>query len=1282
MKTKPCRRFCSRALSMEKLEDRSLLAVFDLLPVATDGEIGSLRWAVQQANSNGEMDTINLAPGTYALTQVGAFDDSGTTGDLDIADDLAGVDLRIAGAPTGQTILDATDLGDRVFDILTGANIVFESVTIQGGQTSSGGGGIRNRGTVTLNSAILTGNSASAGGGVLNSGEATLNVTASTISNNVAQEGGGIFNDFGATATITTSTMSENLATHAGGAILGQFGSKLTIIDSTLSENTAIQGGAIKNSGDATFTRVTLSQNSVTGQGGAVWDLGTITISNSTIAFNRADSDGDGVGKGGGIFITTGAVTLHNTIAVANVTGKTGDETMDDVSLGALGVLHEESSYNLFSTNFTGLAGPGNQMSDDVAAVLDPVLRLNGGSTKTHALLPGSPAIDAGIDAGNAGRDQRGVRRPFDFGGVRDGVSDGDQSDIGAFELLDTLSVGDVVFEDRNTSGAFEPSFDRGIDNVVVNLYRDDGETVGRLDVNDTWMASDATTGGGLYLFHGLVPDDYIIEVDVSNFAVGGPLYEHLSLPGIANANSNIDDDDNGEPVSQFGVATGVVSLNSNSEPTDEDANNNTNLTVDFGFVGLDFGDALGPAYPTLRGDDGARHVLGSDLALGLLVDSEFDAQTDDMASGDDSDANDDEDGVTFTTPLKVGEPAVAVVMASGPGLLNAWIDYNADGDWDDSGEQVFADEQLEFGVNTLSFLVPESATPTTAPGASKGWLESAEETDTRLVLATVPYDDPEEKDIAAADLNRDGWTDLVVVRKKPFSRRGASTDLLLINHRGTLVDQTELFSPEFLSKPTDARDVFIMDFDNDGWDDVAIATTFEQQPKFYYNLGVDSDGNWLGLADQSESRFPHMDISPVAFCALWGGDVSGDGLPDLYFANYTKEGLAEDVLLINNGDGTFIDESHVRLGELRNSAFGTSVEIADVDNDGDNDIIKTSAKGMVPPWNEQGIFILFNEDGKFRNYQTLPTIAPYMFTTGDLTNDGVTDFYVVEDGRDYVNIATANISADESVNFSQRAIVSTRTRSFGGNVKMADLDGDGDLDIGVADVDVDQPPCDSSRQLVLLRNEDIGSGNLINPSPTQESEWGVSTYDFEFVDIDNDGTLDIFHGRCNGYAVLMIDVVLANPVHSFARFRFSTTAGLSPAGLAVDGEVEDYQVHITSDQTHDEGSQESNLDPNSADQPDLPTQARQPGDANEDWQFDQWDIIQVLRSVKYNTGQQAQWDEGDWDKNGVFNRFDIVAALQTGNYRQGPYASLAKSARDADAVFDEMGLQQLIRPI
>lgn len=63
-------------------------------------------------------------------------------------------------------------------------------------------------------------------------------------------------------------------------------------------------------------------------------------------------------------------------------------------------------------------------------------------------------------------------------------------------------------------------------------------------------------------------------------------------------------------------------------------------------------------------------------------------------------------------------------------------------------------------------------------------------------------------------------------------------------------------------------------------------------------------------------------------------------------------------------------------------------------------------------------------------------------------------------------------------------------------------------------------------------------------------------------------------------------------------------------------------------------------------------------GDANRDYRFDQLDLIQVLRGLKYGTGEPASWEQGDWNGDGVFDQVDLQAALQTGNYMQGPYAA------------------------
>lgn len=124
--------------------------------------------------------------------------------------------------------------------------------------------------------------------------------------------------------------------------------------------------------------------------------------------------------------------------------------------------------------------------------------------------------------------------------------------------------------------------------------------------------------------------------------------------------------------------------------------------------TGLDFGDAP-DSYSTSFDSSGPRHGTSS-LFLGTKLDAEADAYVYPL-SDDSSDGNDDDDGVNFVTGIELAETAIIQVEASeGEGYLNAWIDWNQDGDFD-SDEQILSDEALDAGNNVVSFDVPSWAT-------------------------------------------------------------------------------------------------------------------------------------------------------------------------------------------------------------------------------------------------------------------------------------------------------------------------------------------------------------------------------------------------------------------------------------------------------------------------------------------------------------------------------------------------------------------------------------------
>lgn len=132
-----------------------------------------------------------------------------------------------------------------------------------------------------------------------------------------------------------------------------------------------------------------------------------------------------------------------------------------------------------------------------------------------------------------------------------------------------------------------------------------------------------------------------------------------------------------------------------------------------------DFGDAPSP-YPTLIVSNGARHIVpftgGATLYLGAVApDVETNGQPQAGALGDNLAGVNDEDGVTLPPMFYVLQSNALTVTASGAGQLDAWIDWNRDGDWDDAGENLFSNRSVATGPNLLSFGVPAFASSGTS---------------------------------------------------------------------------------------------------------------------------------------------------------------------------------------------------------------------------------------------------------------------------------------------------------------------------------------------------------------------------------------------------------------------------------------------------------------------------------------------------------------------------------------------------------------------------------------
>jgi predicted outer membrane repeat protein len=333
----------------------------------------------------------------------------------------------------------------RVFLIAPEAVVGISGITITGGRSEADGGGIHNTGTLILSQITISGNSSrQLGGGILSSGSLTLSnsaVSANATSGGGIGAGGGIYNK--GTLAVSNSIISGNDSdgtAGAGGGIYNEFSWTVTTTNSTVSGNSGKLGGGIYNEGALTLTNSTVSGNDAVEVGG-IYSAGSLTLTNSTVSGNTAEY------TVGGIYNEEGPLALtHSTVAnnigggIANwqdgtlalrsslVAGNGGIFPLDiadwTLSMDASHSLIGSSSGHLI-THGSG----GNIVGVAADALLLGPLAGNGGATQTHALLAGSPGIDAGDP------DFSDPALPYDQRGSGFARVSGGRIDIGAFEV-------------------------------------------------------------------------------------------------------------------------------------------------------------------------------------------------------------------------------------------------------------------------------------------------------------------------------------------------------------------------------------------------------------------------------------------------------------------------------------------------------------------------------------------------------------------------------------------------------------------------------------------------------------------------------------------------------------------------------------------------------------------------------------------------------------------------------------------------------------------------------
>lgn len=305
----------------------------------------SLREAVLAANDPAAAgaDTVRLPAGTFTLTRVGANNDTGATGDLDVTQELT-----IVGAGADSTVIDASALGDRGLHVL-GARLTLQGLTLTGGGRFQGGGIVDRGGNVlvagaggslTTDNVVVRGGAANYGAGIAFTGAAdqSLTMTGTVLDGNAAVvDGGGLFAEASnLPVTVSGGALTTNSAGRDGGGAWLQGFHTVTADGWEVSGNRADRAGGLGLLGGgnvATLTTLAVRGNDATdaanGYGAGIWANGTIVdLAGSVVEENTAAR------TGGGVYVTNAALTVVDSALSANAATEHGGGVATETTSG------------------------------------------------------------------------------------------------------------------------------------------------------------------------------------------------------------------------------------------------------------------------------------------------------------------------------------------------------------------------------------------------------------------------------------------------------------------------------------------------------------------------------------------------------------------------------------------------------------------------------------------------------------------------------------------------------------------------------------------------------------------------------------------------------------------------------------------------------------------------------------------------------------------------------------------------------------------------------------
>ena len=488
--------------------------------------------------------------------------------------------------------------------------------------------------------------------------------------------------------------------------------------------------------------------------------------------------------------------------------------------------------------------------------------------------------------------------------------------------------------------------------------------------------------------------------------------------------------------------------------------------------------------------ENGATHEVGI-LRLGATIDSEANGAN---STGSDAEGADD-DGVTFGQ-IRVGAlgttASVTVTGAPSGAKLDAWIDFNGDGNWGGLGEQIAAMLAVVDGINAISFDVPSDAVSgttfarfrlsTTGSLGITGPAADGEVEDYAVTIADPAFGSGtfrnfqslstsnSYRDLIDADLDGDGDMDLIA------SESGVT---IWFDNNG---------SQSFVARTIAAVGSFetkVVDLDRDGDNDLVAALS----------------STLVWFENNGSQSFTSRLIANTAARSLNVADIEGDGDLDVLVA--TDGTLA---WYGNAGNGSFSLHS---VSQLKVDTVIDAVCAWDLDRDGDLDIVSGSSASQISGADRKISWYENNGQLSFTEHVVTSAYGSEIYVA-DLDRDGDPDLVTSIDGDGIgvgaLQVQLAWLENDGSQQFTTRAItpVSTSPDFNGGydEIFAADFDLDGDLDVSAV-----------NGNLAVFWND----GSLQFTRQAFTTGVGQRTFDMALMDLDRDGDLDLAMASSSG---------------------------------------------------------------------------------------------------------------------------------------------------------------------